>query len=79
MDLWYPTSSARRLTHPGGGTWVLAGTVHARQLGTTVTACGLEAVDWPMLFYRQFQFERGQLCDECLDVASPVRAGQPVH
>lgn len=41
---------------------------HAKQVGTNLTACGLNALNWPRLWNRPFPTAPGRQCPACLDL-----------
>lgn len=65
---WHPTASVRRRAVKAGvSSWQLMGTVHARHLGSLLTACGSHAPDWPMLLDRHFDPHDAEACKLCLE------------
>lgn len=49
----------------GGPPGRLVSTVHAKQMGSTVTACGMSTVSWPKLFGIRFPLARADTCRVC--------------
>jgi hypothetical protein len=43
-----------------------ASLVHAKQMGSTATACGLPAWNWPRFFHLSFPAARTETCRDCL-------------
>jgi hypothetical protein len=43
------------------------GTVHAREIGSTTTACGTPAQTWQMFFDRPFRVVGPDVCRDCID------------
>lgn len=64
--VWFATSTRRRrLLVQGSVRWALVGVVHARQVGDRATVCGIEAVEWPMVFYTPFDPRSPASCESC--------------
>ncbi|TIC80141.1 hypothetical protein E8D37_16210 [Nocardioides sp. GY 10127] len=46
------------------------GLVHAKRLGTTVTACGMPALTWEKAYERAFPLPGAAACRDCHDVVA---------
>lgn len=77
IPTWFVSSQhRRRVTTANGRTeWQPFGVHHAREAGSTLTACGELAIYWKLFWDMEFPSEPGQTtCRECLfKVASTPR------
>ncbi|HSV40350.1 MAG TPA: hypothetical protein VLI04_16430 [Nocardioidaceae bacterium] len=58
-----------------GGRWVPYGLQHARQVGSSTTACGIGAVEWQIFWELQFPGARGATCPDCRRVVELAAEG----
>ena len=67
QTIWFETAAQRQLVAMAGKNgWQLVGRIHARQIGSVVTACGVSTLEWPMLFYRSFDGRSPDTCPACM-------------
>lgn len=67
---WFVTAhSTRTLFEDGQFVEVPASLAHAKEMGGTVTACGLSALSWPRLFHLSFPPPVATMCLACAEVA----------
>ncbi|WP_028652667.1 hypothetical protein [Nocardioides halotolerans] len=65
---WYVVCRFTGSRQVGGETLLWPASVaHAKRMGGTQTACGLNAATWTRLFHVGFPAERSENCPECVD------------
>ncbi|MCM0621692.1 hypothetical protein [Nocardioides bruguierae] len=68
LPAWFVTGPMIEFTVHGDP--VSSGLVHAKKLGTTVTACGMPALTWEKAYERAFPLPGAPACRACHDVVA---------
>jgi hypothetical protein len=68
LPTWYVSSShGRRIVTPNGDQqWRPYGIEHAREVGSSRTACGVGALGWELFWDMPFPPGAGPICEACL-------------
>jgi hypothetical protein len=68
LPTWYVSSSHghRIVTPDGDQRWRPYGVGHARQVGSSRTACGIGALGWELFWDMPFPTRAGSICGACL-------------
>ncbi len=76
---WFASSPHRVLRRRNGeATWAPAGTVHARVIGASTTACGVPAMTWRMFFGQPFRSIEPQACRACVEHVQEAKGSRRV-
>lgn len=73
--IWFVSAPHGRLTrnNPGEPRWVPFGKAHARQVGSSFTACGQPALGWKLFWDMPFPDSDAETCAECRELVSSPR------
>jgi hypothetical protein len=68
MHRWFVTSPSARPDVSVASTAWLGAELHAKEMGTTLTACGMDASSWVKLWDTPFSSALPRPCRDCLRV-----------
>lgn len=64
---WFVVATHAKFVHgKDGHERMPASLVHAKEMGSTETACGLRADTWPKWWHLRFPMRGVAMCDECV-------------